>query len=211
MTEYAGAGFFAGKFLQTFGDLFADAPEAYFAATIRIECDDSTSIRHACAFGHNDQGAVLALRVALLDELRNLIEVERNLRQENHICSAGDATPKRDPSGMASHHLEHHHALVACRGGMQTVEAVDHGFHGAVETESHGGGAEIIVDGLGHADDGPAFAVKLQTGGERAIAAYDHQCGDAELVDRAFGFGDDFRRHFGDVARADFCGKMPFV
>ena len=94
---------------------------------------------------------------------------------------------------------------------MQAVEAVDDGFHGAVETESHGGGAEIIVDGLGHTDDGPAFAVKLQAGGERAIAADDHQCVDAKLVHRAFGFGDDFRRHFGDVAVADFCCKMPFV
>ena len=51
----------------------------------------------------------------------------------------------------------------------------------------------------------------MQAGGERAVAADDDEGGDAELVHRLFGFGDDFGRDFGDVALADFGGEMAFV
>src|SRR5690606_16793747 len=99
--------------------------------------------------------------------------------------TAGDAAPEGDPSGVAAHDFENHDALVAFRSGVQAVEPIDDGGDRGVEAEGHGRGAEVVVDGFRHADDGPALTEKLEAGGERAVSTDDDERADFQLVHRA--------------------------
>ena len=169
------------------------------------------AVWHGGSFGDDDEGAVVALGVALIDKFSDFLKGEGDFWEEDDVSSTGDAAPESDPAGVATHHFEDHHALVTFSGGVEAVEGIDNGADGAVEAEGEGGGAEVIIDGFWHANDGPAFPVELEAGGERAVAADDDESGDAEFVHGFFGLGDDFGRDFGDVSLADFGSEMAFI
>ena len=88
---------------------------------------------------------------------------------------------QRDPAGVPAHHLDDEHAAVRLRGGVQAVDR----FHGdvdrGVEAERVVGGVEVVVDGLGHADDLHAVLVQGGRDAERVLAADGDQGLDRKL------------------------------
>ena len=57
------------------------------------------------------------------------------------------------------------------RGAVQAIDALGSEGDSGVEAERQGRGLEIVVDGLGHADDAQPLLVKLVGDGEAAVAA----------------------------------------
>ena len=79
--------------------------------------------------------------------------------------------------------------------GVQAIQSIDDGGHGGIKSEGSSGSLDVIVDGLRHTDDRNAHLIKLQAGGEAAIAADDNECADFQMTQRALGFLHDFERH----------------
>jgi hypothetical protein len=113
------------------------------------------------------------------------------------MASAPPAMP------VAAHHLQQHHPVVALGGGMQAVD----GFRGHVqrggEADRELGAAEVVVDGLGHTDDGdPVLVGQPPRRRQGAFAADDDQA--RQLVDLE-GLGDPLGPG-GAVDRVDTAG-----
>ena len=81
VAQGAGAAVFSGHFFELGADLLADAAEADFTAFVRGDRRE-LAVGQVRAFRHDDQRAVVALRVSLLDELGDLLGIERDFRQE---------------------------------------------------------------------------------------------------------------------------------
>ena len=96
---------------------------------------------------------------------------EGDFGDENHVRPAGDARAEPDPAGVAPHDLHDHDAMVRLRGGVDLVDRVGGRAHGGVEAEGDLGGAEIVVDGLGHAHDLHALLKQFLGDGLRSVAA----------------------------------------
>ena len=97
--------------------------------------------------------------------------VERFLGDQDLGGAAGDAGVGRDPAGIAAHHLDDHDAVVGLAGRAQAVDGLGGGLHGGVEAEGELGDGEVVVDGLGHTDDGHALAGEFAGDSQRVVAA----------------------------------------
>jgi len=53
------------------------------------------------------------------------------------------------PAGVAAHHLDHHHAVVAHGRGVDLVKALTRGVHRGLEAEGAFAAFQVVVDGLG--------------------------------------------------------------
>jgi hypothetical protein len=97
---------------------------------------------------------------------------------------------KRQPAGVAAHHLDDHHAVVAHGGGVDLVEAFAGGVHGGVEAEGALAAFQVVVDGLGHADAVDAVFDQVRGAGHGAVAADADdgvELGGAHVIDHAVG------------------------
>ena len=90
--------------------------------------------------------------MALANRLRHLVDIKRPFWNQNYIGSAGDAAIQCNPARIATHHLNHDHAIVSFGGGMDAVNCFTHYVAGRIETEGVVGSTQIIVDGLGDAN-----------------------------------------------------------
>jgi hypothetical protein len=75
------------------------------------------------AFGHHHQRVHAALVVAGADLGRHLVDIEGNFGNQDRVGAAGNAGVQGDPSGIAPHDLDHHHALMAFRRAVQAIKA----------------------------------------------------------------------------------------
>jgi hypothetical protein len=73
--------------------------------------------------------------------------------------------------GVAPHHLDDEHAIVALRRGVQLVERLDHGAHRGVEAERVDRARDVVVDRLRHAHHVHPAPDELLGDLERAVAA----------------------------------------
>ena len=109
--------------------------------------------------------------MAVSDHPADLVDVERDLGDQDHIGAAGDAGVKRDPACVPTHHLDHEDSVVALCGCVQTVDRLARDVQGGVEAERHIGRAEIVVDRLRHSDHMQTVCVQLGGDAERVLAA----------------------------------------
>jgi hypothetical protein len=75
---------------------------------------------------------------------------------QDHIGSPGNARMQGQVTGIATHHFDHHHPVVAGGGKGEIIEGRSDGLHGSVETDGFFREGHIVVDGFGNADKIPA-------------------------------------------------------
>ena len=121
--------------------------------------------------------------IALAETLGDDGDVERNLRDQDRIGSAGDAGVQRDPPGVAAHHFHDHDAPVRFGRRMQAIDRIGREVDGRVESEAVRRPDDIVVDGLRDADDRDALLAEFVRDRERAVAADDHQRAQLHLVE----------------------------
>ena len=106
------------------------------------------------------------------DQLADLLEVEGLLRDQDHVGAAGEPGVEGDPAGVAAHHLDDQHPVVAVGGRVQAVDRLHRDVDRGVEAEGVVGGAEVVVDRLRHADDLDAvLVVEARRRAQRVLAA----------------------------------------
>ncbi len=86
-------------------------------------------------------------------------------------------------AGGAAHDLDDLHPMVAAGGGTRALDDVSARPHRRVEAEGVVGGVEILVDGLGDADDRPAQVGELLADAEGVLAADGHERVELEALD----------------------------
>ena len=135
--------------------------------------------------GHNDDGGISTALVAAVQQLADVVDVEGFFRNQDGRCSTGDTRVGGDPSRVAAHHFHDHHPVMALRRGVQPVDGVGGDLHRGVEPERHLGGRQVVVDGLGHTDDGQVEVVEeLEGDGQRTVAADHDERVDPHLTKR---------------------------
>ena len=113
---------------------------------------DLLTVARPGAFGHDHERIQTARSVAFFNRSGDLVVIERDLRNQNNVCAAGDAAVERDPAGVTSHDFDDHDAFVAGRSGVQSIERVHHFGDGRIETERHRRRFNIVVDRFWNAD-----------------------------------------------------------
>ena len=109
--------------------------------------------------------------IARLDLVADLLDVVRDLGNENDVGRAGDARVQRDEPGVAAHHLHHDHAVVTLGGRVQLVDRLERRVDRGVEAERRDRAADVVVDRLRHADDLHSLVAELLRDGQRPVAA----------------------------------------
>ena len=99
--------------------------------------------------------------LALANAAADVLDSERNFRNQNNVGAACDAGFERDPATVAAHHFNHHHAMMRGCGGVNLIDCIRDGVKRGIESERHLGGREIVVDSLRDADDLHSLLEKL--------------------------------------------------
>ncbi len=105
----------------------------------------------------------------------DLLQVVRDLRDQDDVGTAGHAGVQRDPAGVASHDLDDHDAAVRFGRGVQAIDRFGRKADRRVEAETARRADDVVVDRLRHADERDAFLVELVRDGQRAVAADAHE------------------------------------
>ena len=103
--------------------------------------------------GHYDQRRGSTLGTQSGNVARDAVEVPAHLGNQHDIGAAGDAGSDGDMARVAAHHLQHHDALMAGAGRLQSVERFGGDGDGGRVAHRTLGLAHVVVDGLGHADE----------------------------------------------------------
>src|SRR3954454_3101735 len=150
------------------------------AAELRL---DLAVLRHRALRDDDDRERPPVL-VAVADAVADLLDVERPLRDEDHVGAAGDAGIAGDPARVPPHHLDDDHAVVRLRRGVQAVDRIGGDLHGGLEAEGEVGAGEIVVDRLRDPDDVDAVVGQAPRDAERVLAADRDQPVEAVLLQR---------------------------
>lgn len=118
---------------------------------------------------------------SLPDDLGEPVDVEGAFRHHDGVGTARHARVQGDPSGVAAHQFDDHDALMRLGGGLEPVQCLGRHRHRRVETEGDIGAGDVVVDGLGHADDRQAGLAEQPSRLEGALAADRDDGVDAEV------------------------------
>ena len=102
--------------------------------------------------GHHHNRIRLPLASPLGEQLVHPIHVVSQLGHENHVGRTGHTRVERNPSGMMTHHLDHHHPLMGAGRGVEPIDRLGRDVDGGVEPEGDVGAPDVVVDRLRHAD-----------------------------------------------------------
>ncbi len=127
------------------------------------------------AFGDSDDGEGLAVLGALGERIAHLVQIVRDLRQEDDVCAACNAGIQRQPAGLVAHDLDDHDAAVAGGGGMNAVDDVGGDVNCGMEAEGHVRAPDVVVNRLGQTDDIESLFGEQVRGLVRAVAAQTDQ------------------------------------
>ncbi len=152
MSEHGHTSFEARLLLNAFGNQFADAAKLHRIGPLLVHLFyTDISTKGSCPFRHT-QDAELCSLAPLQDCFEHLVPMERDFRNEDDICAAGNTRTEGNPSGVASHRFNDNHAVM-CRGGcLKAVDRFRGNCAGGVMAECNIRCVEIIIDSLWHAD-----------------------------------------------------------
>ena len=135
------------------------------------------------AFGHDDDAEARAEFLALLQAFGDDVQIERNLRNQNHVRAAGHAGIERDPPGIAAHHFDDHHAVVRLRRAVKPIDGIGRKIDGRVEPEQLTVPTMSLSMVFGTPTIGMPCLTKLMRDAERAVSADDDERVETELVE----------------------------
>ena len=176
MTRHNGARLNADHLLQLLGDAVGDAGKAGLLAErgALLLLHGGFLYAHR-ALSHGDDGEGLAVFGAAAHSVSHNVDVIRNFRQEDDVRAAGDAGIQRQPARLVAHELDDHAAAMARGGRMDAVDHLGRDVHSGMEAEGDVRSPNIVVDGLGQADDVHALLSQQIRGLMRAVSAEGHE------------------------------------
>ena len=108
-------------------------------------------VKAALCNGNN--GEILSAFAPLQNRLANLVNVIRNLRNQNDVCTAGNSGIQGQPAGFVTHDFTEQNAGVAVCSCVQTVDRIRCNVHCGMESKGNVCSVNVVVNGLWQADD----------------------------------------------------------
>ena len=121
--------------------------------------------------------------MSFLDDVAHVFQLERDLRNEDQIRSAGYARLHGDPPGVTSHDLYNDDPVVRLGRGVESIDGLSRDVDGRVEAEREIRAVDGVVDGLGHPHNGQALPVEFVRDTERVFPADHYQAVEFLLLD----------------------------
>ena len=109
------------------------------------------------SFSYGNNGEILSAFTPFQNRLANFINIVRNFRNQNNICTAGNACIQREPTGFVSHDFAEQNPGVAVCSCVQPIQCICGNVNSCMETECDICSINIIVDRLWQAYDIQAF------------------------------------------------------
>ena len=106
-----------------------------------------------CALRDDHNTEITAAGVAQPNLLRNFLNVERKLGNQDYVRTASHAAVDGNPSRVAPHDFDDHHAIVGLGSSVDAVNSFGHYVDGGVEAEAVISAGKVVVNGLGDAYD----------------------------------------------------------
>src|SRR5204862_7041276 len=97
---------------------------------------------------------------AFADRPADLVDVELPFGHENAMRAAGHSRMRGDPAGVPAHNFDNHDALVRFGSGVETIDRFRYDLNSSVETERVVGAGQVVIDGLGNADNRVPFLLE---------------------------------------------------
>ena len=113
----------------------------------------------------------------------DVVDVVLVLRDDDGVGAAGDPGVHGDPTLRPSHDLNDDDTVVRFSGGRESVDRFDCDTDRGIESKRNVGPANVIVDGLRHADHRQSLFGKLERRSQRPVAADDDETVDAVGLD----------------------------
>ena len=135
-----------------------------------------------CSLGYDDDVELRPFLRSRTDRLHDRFRPVSDLRDENDVRPPSQPRVERDPSRVAPHDLQDHHAIVAFRGGVQAIDGFGGYRHRGHEPKGEVGRRQIIVDCLRHGDDRNAAVAEPLRDAKRSVAPDGDQPVNSELV-----------------------------
>ena len=150
----ADAGLHAGLFLDGGGDAVGGGGVTGLGALGRPFLPLHLGFLHVHGtLGHGDDGEVGAALCPALHGVADMVDVVGLLGQQDDVGTACDAGVQGQPAGLVAHDLDAHDPAVAAGGGVDAVDDVGGDVHGGMEAEGDIGAVDVVINGLGQADD----------------------------------------------------------
>ena len=131
---------------------------------------------------YRDDGKTAAFFVSVFNFLDHLIDIVRNLGNQNDIRAAGHACIQGKPSYLMSHHFHDKYSAVGSRCGVDAVDGIRCNIHCTLETEGHIGAPQVIINGLGQCYDIQAFLAQQVCGLVGAVTTENYKAVQLQLV-----------------------------
>src|SRR6266851_1837399 len=184
---------FGGEVSYLLADDVADAAELFVAVGVGAFAfeDHLAAFKHG-AFGDEDDGVAAGIFAAVGDEqFGEMLDIEFVLRNDAAIGSAGHGGKHGGETRVPAEDFDDHETLVGAGGGAETVDHLNGAGDAGAEANAVVGAGDIIVHGLGNADDFEPFFVETNTVAERVVAANGDESVDAEPVEILEDFGSE--------------------
>src|SRR5258706_3396645 len=124
MSEYYATSFFAGELFELISAISTNAAKARGVLRVALVLVNEFVTSLNRSLGGNYDAETGSSRIARPYSVSDGLHGEGNLRNENYVCTAGDAGMQSNPSRIAAHHFQDHDALMRLCRGVQSVKRI---------------------------------------------------------------------------------------
>ncbi len=164
---------FGGKVPNSVADDFADAAELFVAVGIGgFAFEDHFAAFEHGAFGNENDGVAAGILAAVGDEqFGEMFNVEFIFRNDAAVGGASHGGEHGGKAGVAAKDFEDHEALMGSSRSAEAVNHLDGAGDAGAEADAVVGARDVIVHGLGNADNLEALFVQTNAVAEGIVAA----------------------------------------
>src|SRR6266436_249091 len=173
---------FGGSFSNFFADDFADSTKLFVPVGIgAFAFEDHFATFVYGAFGDQDDGVAAGILAAVgSEQFGEMFDIEFVLRNDAAIGGTGHGGKHGGETRVPAEDLNHHETLVRAGRGAETVDHLNGACDAGAEADAVVGAGNIIVHGLGNADDFEAFFVEANAVAKRVVSADGDESVDAQ-------------------------------
>src|SRR5712692_9302416 len=184
---------FGGEVSYLLADDVADAAELFVAVGVGAFAfeDHLAAFKHG-AFGDEDDGVAAGILAAIGDEqFGEVLDIEFVFGNDAAIGGAGHGGKHGGEACVAAEDFEDHEALVGAGGSTEAIDHLNGAGDAGAEADAVVGAGDVVVHGLGNADDFEAFFVEANAIAERVVAADGDESIDAKPGEILEDFGSE--------------------
>src|SRR5438876_1706704 len=173
---------FGGEVTHFFGNDIANAAEFFVAVGVGAFAFENhfAAFEHG-AFGDEHDGVAAGILLAVGDQqLGKMLDIKLEFRDDTTISGAGHGRKHGGKTGVAAKDFENHEAFVRAGGSAQAVDHLNGAGDAGAEANAIVRARDVVVHGLGNADDLEALFVETNAVAEGIVTTDGNESVDSE-------------------------------